>query len=80
MIKYYFLIYLLLPVNHFFELISAEGNETISYGQDFSSTGAYHVQADFKKGSTYPISVEIILINSKPVSSLIKVLFNFRIT
>jgi hypothetical protein len=72
MIKYYFLIYLLLPVNHFFELISAEGNETISYGRDFSSTGAYHVQADFKKGSTYPIttypiSVEIISINSKPV-------------
>lgn len=60
------------------ELISAEGNETISYGPDFSSTGAYHVQSDFKKGSTYPISVEIISINSKPVESPIKVLFDFR--
>ena len=78
MIKYYFLNYLQLPVNHFFELISAEGNETISYGPDFSSTGAYHVQSDFKNGSTYPISVEIISINSKPVESQIKVLFDFR--
>jgi len=60
------------------ELISAEGNETISYGPDFSSTGAYHVQSDFKKGSTYPISVEIMSINSKPVESPIKVLFDFR--
>jgi CheY-like chemotaxis protein len=60
------------------ELISAEGNETISYGPDFSSTGAYHVQSDFKKGSTYPISVEIMSINSKAVESSIKVLFDFR--
>jgi hypothetical protein len=60
------------------ELISAEGNETISYGPDFSSTGAYHVQSDFKNSSTYPISVEIISINSKPVESPIKVLFDFR--
>jgi CheY-like chemotaxis protein len=60
------------------ELISAEGNETISYGPDFSSTGAYHVQSDFKKGSTYPISVEIMSINSKAVESPIKVLFDFR--
>jgi plastocyanin len=60
------------------ELISAEGNETISYGPDFSSTGAYHVQSDFKKGSTYPISVEIVSINSKPVENPMKVLFDFR--
>src|SRR5688500_5277138 len=60
------------------ELISAEGNETISYEPDSNSTGACHVQSDFKKGSTYPISVEIISINSKPVESIIKVLFDFR--
>ena len=47
-------------------------------GQILVGTGAYHVQSDFKKGSTYPISVEIISINSKPVESPIKVLFDFR--
>jgi hypothetical protein len=60
------------------ELISAENNETISYGPDFISTGAYHVQSDFKKDSTYPISVEIVSINSKAVENPMKVLFNFR--
>lgn len=42
------------------ELISGEGNETRSYGPDFGSTGAYHVQSDFKKGSSYSISVAVV--------------------
>jgi plastocyanin len=65
------------------ELIAsaAEGsNETISYGPDFSSTGAYHVQSNFKKDSSYPISIEIVSVNSKPVESPMKVLFDFKTT
>jgi hypothetical protein len=54
------------------------GNETSSYGPDFSSTGAYHVQSDFKKGSSYPISVEIVSVNSKSVENPIKVLFDLK--
>ena len=62
------------------ELIPSEGNETISYGPDFSSTGAYHIQSNFKKGSSYPISIEIISVNSKPVENPMRVLFYFRTT
>jgi plastocyanin len=60
------------------ELVSGMGNETSSYGPDFSSTGAYHVQSDFKKGSSYPISVEIVSVNSKSVENPIKVLFDLK--
>ena len=60
------------------ELISGMGNKTHSYGPDFSSTGAYHVQSDFKKGSSYPISVEILSVDSKPVENPIKVLFDLK--
>jgi len=36
------------------------------YGPDFSSTGAYHLQAPFLKGNVdYIIRVEIAAINSK---------------
>jgi plastocyanin len=63
------------------ELIaSSEGNETISYGPDFSSTGAYHVQSNFQKGSSYPISIEIVSVNSKPVENPMKVVFDFKTT
>jgi plastocyanin len=58
------------------ELVSGLGNETISYGPDFSSTGAYHVQSDFKKGSSYAISVEIVSVNYKPVEFPIRATFN----
>ena len=58
------------------ELVSGLGNETISYGPDFSSTGAYHVQSDFKKGSSYSISVEIVSVNYKPVEFPIRATFN----
>jgi plastocyanin len=60
------------------ELVSGLGNETLSYGPDFSSTGAYHVQSDFKKDSSYPISVEIVSVDSKPVENPIKATFNLR--
>ena len=60
------------------ELVSGMGNETSSYGPDFSSTGAYHVQSDFKMGSSYPISVEIVSVNSKSVENPIKVLFDLK--
>lgn len=63
------------------ELIAfAEGNKTISYGPDFSSTGAYHVQSNFKKGTSYPISIEIVSVNSEPVENPMKVLFDFKTT
>jgi hypothetical protein len=54
------------------------GNETRSYGPDFSSTGAYHIQSDFKKGSSYPISVEIISVDNKPVENAIKASFSLK--
>jgi plastocyanin len=60
------------------ELVSGIGNETSSYGPDFSSTGAYHVQSDFKKGSSYPISVEIVSVDSKPVENQIKASFSLK--
>ena len=60
------------------ELVSGMGNETRSYGPDFSSTGAYHVQSDFKQGSSYPIIVEIVSVDSKPVENPIKLLFDLK--
>ncbi len=60
------------------ELVSGIGNESISYGPDFSSTGAYHVQSDFKKGSSYPISVEIVSVDYKPVQAPIKASFTMK--
>ena len=55
------------------------GNETRSYGPDFSSTGAYHVQSHFKQSSSYPIIVEIISVDSKPVENSIKVSFDLKV-
>jgi plastocyanin len=49
------------------ELISGEGNETRSYGPDFTTTGAYHVQSDFKKGSSYSISVAVVAYDDRPL-------------
>ena len=61
------------------ELISSQ-NQTTSYGPDFSSTGAYHVQSNFKNGSSYPIEVQIVSINNKPVENPIRVLFELKTT
>ena len=60
------------------ELVSGMGNETSSYGPDFSTTGAYHVQSDFKKGTSYPISVEIVSVDGKPVEFPIKASFSLK--
>jgi plastocyanin len=60
------------------ELIQG-GNETRSYGPDFSSTGAYHVEGAFLKGNAdYNIIVEISAINSKPPANTIEDEFNIK--
>ncbi|HEY7227444.1 MAG TPA: hypothetical protein VH481_04900 [Nitrososphaeraceae archaeon] len=60
------------------ELISSQDNQTTSYGPDFSSTGAYHIQSGFKNGTTYPISVELVSINNKPPGSPMKVVLDLK--
>jgi plastocyanin len=62
------------------ELISRRDiNKTNVYGPDFSSTGAYHVEAPFLKGNTaYDIKVEIAAINSKQPQNKIADRFSLR--
>ena len=60
------------------ELVSGLGNETRSYGPDFSTTGAYHIQSDFKKGSSYLISVEVVSFNNKPIANPTTSTFNLQ--
>lgn len=60
------------------ELISIQNNQTTSHGPDFSSTGAYHVQSNFKSGSSYSINIEIVSINNKPMENPLKVLFDLK--
>ena len=49
------------------ELVRGSGNETISYGPDFSSTGAYHIEGPFFTGnSNYTIRAQITSINDQP--------------
>jgi plastocyanin len=62
------------------ELVSGEGNETRSYGPDFTTTGAYHVQSDFKKGSSYSISVEVVAYNDRPIERPVVATFNLPTT
>jgi hypothetical protein len=61
------------------ELIAWQ-DQTTSHGPDFSSTGAYHVQSNFKNGSSYPIDVQIVSINNKPVENPIRVIFELKTT
>jgi plastocyanin len=58
------------------ELVSGKGNETRSYGPDFTTTGAYHVQSDFKKGSSYSISVAVVAYNDRPIERPVIATFN----
>lgn len=52
------------------ELIRGTGNETRSYGPDFSSTGAYHIEgAFFKPDTDYAIVAEITAINTVPTEN-----------
>jgi plastocyanin len=54
-------------------------NKTNVYGPDFSSTGAYHVEAPFLKGNAaYDIKVEIAAINSKQPQNKIADRFSLR--
>jgi len=62
------------------ELISTQSNQTASHGPDFSSTGAYHIQSNFKSGSSYPIDVQLVSINNKPVENPIRVVFQLKTT
>lgn len=59
------------------ELIS-QSNQTTSHGPDFSSSGAYHVQSNFKNGSSYPIDIQIVSINNKPLDNPARVSFELR--
>jgi hypothetical protein len=60
------------------EMITSQDNQTTSYGPDFSSTGAYHIQSGFKNGSTYPITVEVMSLNNKPPANPLKVVFDLK--
>ncbi len=61
------------------ELIKSYANETTVFGPDFSSTGAYHIDAPFLSGdSEYTIAVELVSINSKVPESIIKDEFSFK--
>lgn len=61
------------------ELIKSNTNQTTTYGPDFSSTGAYHVEAPFLSGDAkYTIGVELVSINSKVPESVIKDEFSFN--
>ncbi len=62
------------------ELVSGEGNETRSYGPDFTTTGAYHIQSDFKQGSSYSISVAVVAYNDRPIERQIVATFNLPTT
>jgi plastocyanin len=59
------------------ELVSGV-NETSSYGPDFSTSGTYHIQSDFKKGSSYQINVEIVAIDNGSVSNPIRDTFTLQ--
>jgi plastocyanin len=63
------------------ELVAGESsnNETRSYGPDFSSRGAYHILlGSIQEDSTYPMNIEIVSVNSKPVESPIKVVYDLK--
>lgn len=61
------------------ELIRSYGNETNAYGPDFSSTGAYHIDAPFLEGNgDYTIRVELTAINSVQPENRIVDEFMFR--
>jgi plastocyanin len=54
-------------------------NETVSYGPDFSGTGAYHLEGPFfKDDADYTIAAEIAAINGRPPDNPITDEFNLR--
>lgn len=60
------------------ELVSSQDNQTTSHGPDFSSTGAYHIQSNFNNGSSYPIDVQIVSVNNKPLENAARVTFELK--
>jgi len=60
------------------ELVSSQDNQTTSHGPDFSSTGAYHIQSNFNNGSSYPIDVQIVSVNNKPLENVARVSFELK--
>jgi plastocyanin len=61
------------------ELVRGSGNETISHGPDFSSTGAYHIEGPFFTGnSNYTIRAQITSIDSQPPENPIVDEFSLR--
>lgn len=62
------------------ELISLQDNQTTSHGPDFSSTGAYHIQSNFKSGSSYPIDIQIVSVDNKPIENPARVSFELKTT
>jgi plastocyanin len=60
-------------------IVGGYANHTRVYGPDFSSSGAYHLQAPFLKGnSNYIMKVEIAAINGKPPQNKLVDGFNLR--
>ena len=60
-------------------IVGKDINETRVYGPDFSSTGAYHLQAPFLKPNTdYTIRSEITTINAKQPQNKIADQFSLR--
>ena len=61
------------------ELVRGSGNETISYGPDFSTTGAYHIEGPFFTGnSDYIIRTQITSLNAQPTQDQLVDEFNLR--
>jgi plastocyanin len=61
------------------ELVRGSGNETISYGPDFSTTGAYHIEGPFFTGnSDYTIRTQITSMNAQPTQDQIVDEFSLR--
>ena len=58
--------------------LSGQGNQTTSYGPDFSTAGAYHIQSDFKPGSSYLVSAEVVSFEYKPLANPVKATFNLQ--
>jgi len=61
------------------ELVTFQVNRTAtSHGPDFSSTGAYHIISNFKSGSSYPIDIQIVSVNNKPLENPARVSFDLK--
>lgn len=69
-----------LPLELISGSLSGQGNQTTSYGPDFSSQGAYHIQSDFQPDSSYLISVEVVSFENAPLANPVKGTFTLQTT